>query len=341
MSRTLKCRISDRHSAQPADCKTQMAFPDHDLLLRLNSFCGRRSLDARHRRRLKAVQLLLQRPDRFHIEQRAHSSLRTVQRWARLVRQFGPEILSENRPRLMASKLSSDQRSRLMADLRRQPDGNTKGPSQWSGAALMRHVLQSYGIRLSARHCRRLLAELGIAKSRSMQRAVQKPTRSEAGHETVTACSRPMGDYDRKRRALVSIKRLASSGLPLQAFAYTLFDLVHEAVSYDEISPGLTVETRCGASWVTRNFDYGRWFPLMQKYVLEATPEISGLNPPSLLPCNPCTVLCHEQVARPDYHRSEGYNEFFRPLGMHHGLLTCCVMKGASSVTIRFFAVRR
>jgi hypothetical protein len=105
MSRTLKCRISDRHSAQPADCKKQMAFPDHDLLLRLNSFCGRRSLDAR--RRLKAVQLLLQRSDRFHIEQRAHSSLRTVQRWARLVRQFGPEILGENRPRLMASKLAA------------------------------------------------------------------------------------------------------------------------------------------------------------------------------------------------------------------------------------------
>jgi DNA-binding CsgD family transcriptional regulator/PAS domain-containing protein len=98
--------------------------------------------------------------------------------------------------------------------------------------------------------------------------------------------------------------------------------LVHDAVPYDEVSPGLTVETRDGARWITRDFDYDRWFPSMQKYVMEATPEITGLNPPSLLPTNPCTVLCHEQIARPGYYHSEGYNEFFRQLGMHHGLLT-------------------
>jgi hypothetical protein len=60
----------------------------------------------------------------------------------------------------------------------------------------------------------------------------------------------------------------------------------------------------------------------MRKYLLEAQPEISGIYSPALLPGIHRTVLGHEQIALHNYHRSEGYHEFFRPLGMHHGLLT-------------------
>jgi transposase len=248
-----------------------------------------------------------------------------VQRWARLVRQVGPEILCENRHYSRASKLSSEQRTRLVDDLKRRLENDTeKGGVGWSGTVLMRHILQNYGVRFSARHCRRFLTHLRVAKPHLPPPTLQKQQRSEtsADYDTARFSPRPLSDSERKRRALAGIKRLASSGLPLQAFAYTLFDLVHDAVPYDEISPGLTVETKGGASWITRNFDYARWFPSMEKYVLEGTPEINGLNPSSLLQWNPSTVLCHEQMARPDYHQSEGYNEFFRPLGMHHGVLT-------------------
>ncbi|MBV8773755.1 MAG: hypothetical protein JO166_15720 [Deltaproteobacteria bacterium] len=60
----------------------------------------------------------------------------------------------------------------------------------------------------------------------------------------------------------------------------------------------------------------------MQRYLIDAGPELSGFRPPSLLLQNPHTVLRHDEMVHPNYYRSEGYNEFFRLMGMHHGLLT-------------------
>jgi transposase len=54
---------------------------DERLLVQLLSLCEQR-LDSRHRRKLEAVSLLLQRRERREIEERAQVSLRTVQRWA-------------------------------------------------------------------------------------------------------------------------------------------------------------------------------------------------------------------------------------------------------------------
>jgi hypothetical protein len=126
----------------------------------------------------------------------------------------------------------------------------------------------------------------------------------------------------RKRRALAAIRRLAGSGMPLQPFAYTLFDLVNDAVPHDEASPGLTAASGESSRWIIRDFDYSRWSSEMHRYLLVADSHVSGFRPPSLLPQNPRTVLRHEEIVLPNYYRSEGYNEFFRWMGMHHGLLT-------------------
>ena len=132
----------------------------------------------------------------------------------------------------------------------------------------------------------------------------------------------PLNDFAHKRQALARIKRLASSGLPLQPFAYTLFDIVREAVPYDEASPGLVADCGEGPRWIVRDFNFERWFAQMQKYLLHASPEVSGFRSASLLPGNPRTVLRHDEMVRPNYYCSEGYNEFFHSMGMHHGLLT-------------------
>jgi len=293
------------------------------LLVQLLSLCEQR-LDPRHRRKLEAVTLLLQRRERREIEDRARVSLRTVQRWADSVRRFGPEVLHGRRRAGPASKLTPELRERLAADLKRLPSAFGPVNGRWSAALLMRHVRQSYGVRFSLRHCRRLLSTLGLPKTR----ALPSSARNRIDRESVAANRRPpllaqpVSDHELQRRALARIKRLASSGMPLQPFAYTLFDLVRDGVPYDETSPGLAAGSANGPRWVIRDFDYHRWFAPMQTYLFEAGPERSGLYSPSALPGIRRPVLRHEQIARPDYYRSEGYNEFFRHLGMHHGLLT-------------------
>jgi transposase/DNA-binding CsgD family transcriptional regulator len=322
LSRTSKCRRNAGDSVNPSSRTAPAPLSDERLLLQLRSLCDQR-LDPRYRRKLEAITLFLQRRERHEIEDRAEASLRTVQRWTDSVRRMGPEPLRRRRRADRTSKLSADQRERLVADLKRRPASFGYPDRSWSASLLMRHVRQSYGVRFSLRHCRRLLGVLGAAKSRAVRTSTHKRRDSETGAVTrpPSFVPQPPGDYERKRRALARIKRLASSGLSLRPFAYTLFDLVHDGVPYDEVSQALAAASTNGSGWVVRNFDYDSWSPTMEKHLSEAGPEMSCTYPLHLGRIRR-TVLRHEQIARPDYHRSEAYNEFFRPLGMHHGLLT-------------------
>jgi transposase len=321
VSRTAKCRRLDNHPA--AASRNCAVLSDAPLLLELRRLCSQ-PLDATYKRKLEAVVLLLQRSDDREIEDCTQASLRTVQRWARRARLLGPTALrcrARNRP---TSKLSDDSKAHMAGDLKLAPEsfGYTQG--NWSAALLMRHIRSNYGVAFSLRHCRRLLAGSGVTENRV---AVPRTERhglaaSAPSPPQELVASRQLGDYARKRQALARIKRLANSGMPLQPFAYTLFDLVRDGVPYDEISPGLAAASRESSRWIVRDFDFERWFPHMQRYLVDAGPEVSGFRPPSLLPQNPRTVLCHEEIVCPGYYRSEGYNEFFRSMGMHHGMLT-------------------
>jgi transposase/DNA-binding CsgD family transcriptional regulator len=323
VSRTSNCRRIDRRSSSPGTGPAGAMRSDERLLIELQKLSGQ-PLEAKYRRKLEAVMLLLRHCDKRQIEERANGSLRTVQRWASRSRRSGPETLRSRVRTCQTSKLSDEQRTHLAADLRRRPAAFNHTQTDWTAALLMRHILQNYGVRFSLRHCRRLLCALGAWKSRALLGVASNLRQTEPGPTGRKPLLRgqPLGDHQCKRRTLVRIKRLASLGMPLQPFAYTLFDLVHDAVPYDEAGPGLAAGTSDRPRWIIRNFDYDRWFPHVQKYLFEAAPEVSGFNPPSLLPRNPLTVLGHEDIVRPDYYRSEGYNEFFRSMGMHHGLLT-------------------
>ena len=289
-------------------------------LLRLR----KQTLEASYKRKLDAVVLLLQRRDRSKIEQCGQASLRTVQRWAERARRCGADSLRTRARNCESSTLTAAQHERLATDLKRAPLSLGYTQPIWTAALLTTHIRTNYSISFSLRHCRRLLTTLGVAKraapmtSSPKRRLVQSKTLGH--HEPVTVP--PVGDYARKRRALAAIRRLAGSRMPLQPFVYTLFDLINDGVPHDEASPGLTAAAGESWRWIIRNFDYSRWFPQMQKYLLNAQPEVSGFRPPSLLPQNPLIVLRHEEIVCQNYYRSEGYNEFFRWMGMHHGLLT-------------------
>jgi transposase/DNA-binding CsgD family transcriptional regulator len=293
-----------------------------------------------HKRKLEAVALLLQHADAHRIEQCAHASLRTVQRWANQARRFGTDSLANHTRRSTASNLSDEQHQRLAADVGRPPSNFGYALPSWTAALLNRHIQKNYSTSFSLRHCRRLLTTFGLVKH---ARPITPSPKRKLVQTTIVAqeSAAPLfvGEYARKRRALAAVKRLAGSGMPLQPFAFTLFDIINDAVPHDELSPGITAAYGESSRWIIRNFDYSRWFPQMRKYLLVGSPEISGFRPPSLLPYNPRTVLRQEEIVLPNYYRSEGYNEFFRSMGMHHGLLT--LLRDEQGVFVGYYPIFR
>jgi transposase/DNA-binding CsgD family transcriptional regulator len=327
LSRTFERRIVNDHSSVVAGhCGTNSS--DTNLLSEIQDLCSQ-LLEPGYRRKLEAVELLLQRHEQHQIEHHAKVSLRTVQRWAERARRFGVGALHGNTRGSRSSTLSAEQRARLADELKKPPSLAESGPRWWTSALLMRHLRENYAATFSLRHCRRLLTifEAKCPAPTGIGQPARCPGRMPADCEARADLPelfkpRPMGDYAGKRQGLARIKRLASSGMPLQPFAYTLFDLIHDVVPYDEASPGLAACSSQGSRWIIRDFDFERWYPHMQKYLLDASQEVSGFNPPSLLPQNPRTVLRHDEIVRSNYYQSEGYNEFFRAMGMHHAVLT-------------------
>jgi transposase len=310
VSRTAKCLNVGERSTTPSSNGAGASDAD-DRVLRELLRLREQAFEASYKRKLEAVALFLQRGDGRQIEQCAHASLRTVQRWAQRAREFGAVALRKRVRNCETSKLSDELRVRLAADLEQLPSILGYRQPIWTAALLVRHIRKNYSISFSLRHCRRLLTTFGVTKRAASMPPSPKRKLAQStipGHLEPTTLP-PGGDYARKRRALAAVRRLAASGMPLQPFAYTLFDLINDAVPHDEASPGLTAAASGESSrWVIRNFDYSRWCSQMQKYLLLDNPEVSGFRPPSLLPQNPHTVLRHEEIVHPNYYRSEGYN---------------------------------
>ena len=323
MSRTFRCHgVGDHPTSTPQRGARGLSSDEH-LAFELQDL-STQPLDAGFRRKIEAVVLLLRRNDKRQIEHRAKASLRTVQRWAKRARTFGAGALTSRVRNCQTSKLTDEQWKLLAADVRRPPVVRGLTQPYWTALLLTKHIRGNLGVAFSQRHCRRLLNRLGATRPSAPADVARRRRSSEntiASHKEL-AVPEPLNDFAHKREAWARIKRLASSGLPLQPFVYTLFDIVRDAVPYDEASPGLVAYSGQGQRWIVRDFNFERWFTPLQKYLLNASPEVSGFRPPSLLPENPRTVLRHDEIVRPDYYRSEGYNEFFRSMGMHHGLLT-------------------
>jgi transposase/DNA-binding CsgD family transcriptional regulator len=324
VSRTSRCHAVGDHPAVTPQSGGRGLSSDKHLAFELQGLCAQ-APDAAFRRKIEAVVLLLQHTDVRQIEHQAKASLRTVQRWAKRARNFGSGALGVRARNYQTSKLTDEQWKLVAAAVRRPPVDRGLIQPYWTAALLTKHLRSNLGIAFSQRHCRRLLTRLGATRPSPPAGVARRRRFSEdpiAGHKELAIPQPSLNDFEHKRQAWARIKRLASSGLPLQPFVYTLFDIVRDAVPYDEASPGLVAYSGKGPRWIVRDFNFERWFNHMQRYLLDASPEISGFRPPSLLPENPRTVLRHDEIVRPNYYRSEGYNEFFRSMGMHHGLLT-------------------
>jgi DNA-binding CsgD family transcriptional regulator len=134
-----------------------------------------------------------------------------------------------------------------------------------------------------------------------------------------------LSDSRNKARALSRIKRLASSGLPLDPFVRAIFELLNDAVPS---SPNRTfhVGGERTDAYICNSAELNKVVPLHNRYYVESPPEISGakfrVNPAVLNKLFPSKAIwMHDEVTLPILYRTEGYNVVFKPWGFHHCLM--------------------
>ena len=164
---------------------------------------------------------------------------------ARRIRSFGPDVLHMRAGNSHPSKLSKQQRLQLAATLKQPPASLGHGSLHWTAAVLRRYIQETFAVRFSLRHCRRLLAPHRPSQAHRSVESHSTERRTDRIFEVGQRmpATLPVADFRRKLRAMASIKRLASSGIPLQPFVYTLFDVVNDAIPFDEVSPGMAIRS--------------------------------------------------------------------------------------------------
>jgi len=132
-----------------------------------------------------------------------------------------------------------------------------------------------------------------------------------------------IGDMRRKELALGRIKRLASSGLPLEPFARAVHELVNDGVPHSPNRVILAGGSDHVDAYIGSTPGIAAAVPLYHQYFVDAPPEVSGMRFSYdsyvlkwVLPSR--IIWPQEELALPNLYRAEGYNTVYRPLGWHH-----------------------
>ncbi len=132
-----------------------------------------------------------------------------------------------------------------------------------------------------------------------------------------------LSDSRNKARALGRIKRLASSGLPLDPLVRGIFEALHDGVPH---SPNRVILAGGGEridAYVGSNDEIARAAPLFRKFFVDTTPQVCGLKfafdadaLTKVLPSK--TIWTQQDLVLDHFFRADGYNAVYRPLGWHH-----------------------
>lgn len=250
-----------------------------------------------------------------------HVSIRTVQRWARKLKELGPAALQGPVWPGKSARLGPELLTQLGEDIKRDPQALGYTQIRWTGPLLSRHIRRSFGLRVGDRQCVRILHQLGATCGCDPSKPTTDSPRRELAFGGVEPSagkySHRLSDKQLKERAIQRIRRLASSGLPLVPFASTLFDLTSDAVRQAEGIRGICVDVH-RRSWFFRGLDYLKWEPAIRKYAMEDDPAESGIVPQAGRDPAITTTLSFEQMVFPDFHKLPGYHELYRHLNAHH-----------------------
>ncbi len=218
---------------------------------------------------------------------------------------------------------------RLGRDLQHEPRALGLSSAQWSGASLARHVAGNYAIPLSERRCRTLLRNFGvesIARAGAPHVAPMAESSKRSSKTSSVPALRPL--HITKEIALRRIRRLAVSGLAIEPFVRTLFEIVRATLPLAENQTFLADPRPPYIGYISNNAEVVRRAALNRQLVIEGGPEVSGardFNSPDMLRK---TVWMHDEVALPHWYQSPGYNEVHGPLGMHHCMVVVFAHEG-------------
>jgi DNA-binding CsgD family transcriptional regulator len=131
-----------------------------------------------------------------------------------------------------------------------------------------------------------------------------------------------LGDMRRKELALGRIKRLASSGLSLEPFVRSVFDLINDGVP-NSPNRSFHVGNERSDAYICSTPDMSGIAPPHNHYFIDSPPEVSGARFRIDLQTiqglfTTKTIWQQDEVFRPNVYRAEGFNETYRPLGWHH-----------------------
>jgi DNA-binding CsgD family transcriptional regulator len=129
-------------------------------------------------------------------------------------------------------------------------------------------------------------------------------------------------DARNKEIALTRIKRLASSGLRLQPFVETLFELMNDGVPHNHNRVFYLTGNDDEPVVICASRETEAILPLHQKYFWGSPAENSGarygIDSPTIKNIVPTRIIwTTEEVFTDDFYRSEGFNVVYRPLGYH------------------------
>jgi hypothetical protein len=129
-------------------------------------------------------------------------------------------------------------------------------------------------------------------------------------------------DLQNKEIALGRIKRLANSGLPLDAFVRSVVELISDAIPN---SPNRLFHISGGRtdSYICNSAELNQVVPLHSRYYVEPSLRDPGarfrLDPAMLHRRFPSKMIwMHEELTLPNLYKTEAFNRVFRPWGFHH-----------------------
>ena len=129
-------------------------------------------------------------------------------------------------------------------------------------------------------------------------------------------------DLRNKQIALGRIKRLASSGLRLEPFVRTLFDLINDAVPNSPNKVFHIGGLEQLDSYLGSTPEIAAATPIQKQFFVDSPPEVGGVKfcydsyaYRHILPQR--EIWTHEDLWLPDWRMRDGYNVVYRPLGWH------------------------
>ena len=117
----------------------------------------RRSKEARYVHRLHGVLLVLLGKSTVEAGKLLGVPQRTISQWAIEFKRHGLAGLTEEKNSGRPSALKESQRKTLKAVIAKSPDAAGLSGDTWTGALVAEFLWKRFGLKLTMRHCRRLL----------------------------------------------------------------------------------------------------------------------------------------------------------------------------------------